>query len=160
MRGLALLLPLLAACSLTLEVVYPGHRIARLETQPTYCAYGNTRVDYRFYLEGRVDRLEFYWVPEGKAPWETAPQERLALGGPIYGGYVRGFVEVTPDGSIQAVSLVSPQGASLPQGIGVEPALPDRRLWLRGFTGGVAGPYVAAANPVRGDASSFCDPSW
>jgi hypothetical protein len=47
MRAL-LLLPLLSACSLTLEVAYPGPRIQALRTQETYCADQNTRLDYRF----------------------------------------------------------------------------------------------------------------
>ncbi|GAA5334361.1 MULTISPECIES: hypothetical protein [Thermus] len=159
MRTLLLFLPFLAACSLTLEVVYPGHRISDLRTQSTYCAYANTRLDYRFYLEGRLDRLEFYWLPEGVHPENARPEERATLRGPIYGGLVRGFVEVTPEGVIQAVSATSPQGAVAPQGIGVEPNLPPRRLWLRGFTGGLAGPFVAG-NPVYPDASAFCDPAW
>lgn len=71
MRALLLFLPLLAACSL--EVAYPGHRIQALRTQGTYCADRNTRLDYRFYLEGRLDALEFFWVPEGWNPGGLSP---------------------------------------------------------------------------------------
>ncbi|GLV47482.1 hypothetical protein TJA_06530 [Thermus sp. LT1-2-5] len=159
MRGLLLLLPLLAACSLTLEVVYPGHRISGLATQTTYCASGTTRVDYRFFLEGRLDRLVFYWLPEGVSPERALPEERALLQGPLYGGVVQGWVEVTPEGAIQAVSALSPQGGVGVQGIGVEPSLPPRRLWLQGFTGGLAGPYVAG-NAVDPDATPSCDPAW
>lgn len=59
---------------------------------------------------------------------------------------------MTPSGEVRAVALASPQA------LGVEP-LPDRRLWLRGYTEGVPGPYVPAQSPVR-PAASFCDPSW
>lgn len=159
MRGFLLLLPLLAACSLTLEVVYPGHRISDLATQATYCTSGTTQVDYRFFLEGRLDRLAFYWLPEGASPESALPEERAVLQGPIYGGVVRGYVEVTPDGAIRGVSAVSPQGRVGVQGIGVEPNLPPRRLWLQGFTGGLAGPYVRG-NPVYPDGALSCDPAW
>ncbi|TBH21442.1 hypothetical protein [Thermus thermamylovorans] len=155
------LLALLPACTLTLELVYPGHRISGLETQRTYCTYGDTRVDFRFLLEGSLDRLELYWLAEGQRPQDARPGERYALWGPIRGGSLRGWLQVTPSGEIRAVSLTTPQsqGEVLPQGIVVEP-LPERRLWLRGFTGGVAGPFVPARNPVRPDASSACDPLW
>ncbi len=158
-----LLLPflgLLSACTFTLEAVYPGHRITGLKTQGTYCASANTRVDFRFSLEGRLDRLEFFWIPEGLSPSQARPEERYTLRGPIYSGEVRGFVEVTPSGGIQAVSLAWPSGAALrPQGVTVEP-LPERRLWLRGHTGGLAGPYVRAANPVVPGSFPYCDPDW
>ncbi len=66
---------------------------------------------------------------------------------------------MTPSGEVRAVALASPQALGVaPQGIGVEP-LPHRRLWLRGYTEGVPGPYVPAQSPVR-PAASFCDPSW
>jgi hypothetical protein len=152
MRALLLLLPLLSACSLTLEVAYPGHRIQALRTQGTYCADRNTRLDYRFYLEGRLDALEFFWVPEGVEPWRAKPGETFLLEGPISGPEVRGYLEVTPSGEVRAVSVA-------PQGIGVEP-LPDRRLWVRGMTAGVYGPYVPAQTPVRPDSTAFCDPGW
>jgi hypothetical protein len=151
MRAL-LLLPLLSACSLTLEVAYPGHRIQVLRTQGTYCADRNTRLDYRFYLEGRLDALEFFWVPEGVGPWRARPEEVFRLSGPISGPEVRGYLEVTPGGEVRAVYVA-------PQGIGIEP-LPDRRLWVRGMTAGVHGPYVRALNPVRPDSTAFCDPGW
>ncbi|TFU15451.1 hypothetical protein [Thermus tengchongensis] len=163
MVRLLFLLPplLLSACTLTLEVVYPGHRITGLETQRTYCTHRPTQVDFRFLLEGGLDRLEFYWLPEGGLPQDARPEERYALWGPLRGGILRGWLEVTPLGEVRAVSLTSPrgQGGVEPQGIVVEP-LPQRRLWLRGFTGGVAGPFVPAQNPVRPDTSSFCDPLW
>ncbi|BDG16876.1 hypothetical protein [Thermus brockianus] len=157
MRALLLLLPFLAACSLTVELVYPGHRISDLGTQSSYCAHTNTRLDYSFFLEGRLDWLEFYWLPEGVRPEDARPEEWAALGGPVYGGAVRGFVEVTPQGAIRAVSAISAQGG-VPQGISVEPSQP-RRLWVRGFTGGLAGPFVQG-NPVYSDTSAFCDPAW
>ncbi|WP_117238414.1 hypothetical protein [Thermus sediminis] len=153
MRALLLLLPLLAACSLTLEVAYPGHRIQALRTQGTYCADRNTLLDYRFLLEGRLDALEFFFVPEGVDPWRARPEERFRLSGPIFGPQVRGYLEVTPRGEVRAGTAVSPQG------IVVEP-LPDRRLWVRGVTAGVLGPYVRAQNPVRPDVTASCDPSW
>ncbi|WP_448567292.1 hypothetical protein [Thermus sp.] len=150
MRALLLFLPLLAACSLTLEVA--GPRIQALHTQDTYCAGRNTQVDYRFHLEGRLDALEFFWVPEGVDPWRAKPEETLRLSGPLFGPEVGGFLEVTPGGEVRAVYVA-------PQGIGIEP-LPDRRLWVRGMTAGVYGPYVPAQNPVRPDSTPFCDPSW
>ncbi|WP_038058812.1 hypothetical protein [Thermus amyloliquefaciens] len=161
MRALLPLLWLLSACTLTLELVHPGHRISGLETQGTYCTHGDTWVDFRFLLEGSLDRLELYWLAEGKPPQEARPGEGYTLLGPIRGGLLRGWLQVAPSGEVRAVSLTSPQGqgGALPQGIGVEP-LPERRLWLRGFTGGVAGPFVAAQNPVRPDASPACDPLW
>ncbi|MDM7324156.1 MAG: hypothetical protein P3W93_004010 [Thermus sp.] len=160
MRRLVLLSLLLSACTLTLEVVYPGHRISGLRTQSTYCTSGNTRVDFAFNLEGRLDRLEFFWLPEGLTPDQARPEERYVLYGPLQAGEIRGWLEVTPSGEVQAVSWVASQGlAQRPQGIGVEP-LPERRLWLRGYTGGLAGPYVRAANPVTPDSSPFCDPTW
>ena len=122
MRAL-LLLPLLSACSLTLEVAYPGPRIQALRTQETYCADRNTRLDYRFDLEGRLDALEFFWVPEGVDPWQAKPEETSRLSGPILGPEVRGYLEVTPTGEVRAASALSSQG------IGIEP-LPDRRLWV------------------------------
>ncbi|GAB6941687.1 hypothetical protein JCM11602_10980 [Thermus brockianus] len=158
MRALLLLLPFLAACSLTVELVYPGHRISDLRTQSSYCTHTHTRLDYAFFLEGRLDWLEFYWLPEGVHPEDARPEERAALRGPVYGGAVRGFVEVTPQGAIRAVSATSPQGGMVPQGISVEPSQP-RRLWVRGFTGGLAGPFVRG-NPVYPDASALCDPAW
>jgi hypothetical protein len=151
MRALLLFLPFLAACSLTLEVAYPGHRIQTLRTQGTYCADRNTLLDYRFYLEGRLDALEFFWVPEGVEPWRAKPEEAFRLSGPLFGPEVRGYLEVTPGGEVRAVYLS-------PQGIGIEP-LPDRRLWVRGMTAGVYGPYVRALNLVR-PAPYPCDPSW
>jgi hypothetical protein len=151
MRALLLFLPLLAACSLTLEVAYPGPRIQALRTQGTYCADRNTRLDYRFDLEGRLDALEFFWVPEGVGPWRARPEEVFRLSGPIFGPEVRGYLEVTPSGEVRAVYVA-------PQGIGIEP-LPDRRLWARGRTAGVYGPYVRALNLVR-PAPYPCDPSW
>jgi hypothetical protein len=81
MRAL-LLLPLLSACSLTLEVAYPGPRIQALRTQETYCADRNTRLDYRFDLEGRLDALEFFWVPEGVGPWRARPRRYSAFPAP------------------------------------------------------------------------------
>jgi len=151
MRAL-LLLPLLSACSLTLEVAYPGPRIQALRTQETYCADRNTRLDYRFYLEGRLNALEFFWVPEGVEPWWAKSGETFLLEGPILGPEVRGYLEVTPGGEVRAASALSSQG------IGIEP-LPDRRLWVRGMTAGVYGPYVRALNLVR-PAPYPCDPSW
>lgn len=162
MARLLYLFPLLlSACTLTLEVVYPGHRLSGLETQRSYCVQGNTRVDFRFLLEGRLDRLELYWLPEGRPPQEARPGERYVLWDAIPPGALRGWLEVTPSGEIRAVALTSPQGqgAALPQGIVVEPLL-ERRLWLRGFTGEVAGPSVPAANLVRPEASLACDPLW
>jgi hypothetical protein len=38
--------------------------------------------------------------------------------------------------------------------------LPDRRLWVRGMTAGVYGPYVPAQTPVRPDSTALCDPGW
>jgi hypothetical protein len=152
MRAL-LLLPLLSACSLTLEVAYPGPRIQALRTQGTYCADRNTRLDYRFDLEGRLDALEFFWVPEGVGPWRARPEEVFRLSGPILGPEVRGYLEVTPSGEVRAALALSSQG------IGIEP-LPDRRLWVRGMTAGVYGPYVPAQTPVRPDSTAFCDPGW
>jgi hypothetical protein len=108
MRAL-LLLPLLSACSLTLEVAYPGPR-----TQETYCADRNTRLDYRFDLEGRLDALEFFWVPEGVGPWRARAEEVFRLSGPILGPEVRGYLEVAPSGEVRAVYVA-------PQGIGIEP---------------------------------------
>jgi hypothetical protein len=133
MRAL-LLLPLLSACSLTLEVAYPGPRIQALRTQETYCADRNTRLDYRFDLEGRLDALEFFWVLEGVGPWRARPEEVFRLSGPVLGPEVRGYLEVAPSGEVRAVYVA-------PQGIGIEP-LPDRRLWARGRTAGVYGPYT------------------
>ncbi len=160
MRGLVLVSLFLSACTLTLEVVYPGHRITDLRTQGTYCTAGNTRVDFAFDLEGRLDRLEFVWLPEGLTPDQARPEERYALFGPIRAGRVEGWLEVTPEGEVLAVSLTSLGSLSLrPQGIIVEP-LPDRRLWLKGYTGGLAGSFVRAANRVRPDSSSSCDPAW
>ncbi len=160
MRGLLLVPLFLSACTLTLEVVYPGHRITGLRTQETYCTAGNTRVDFAFDLEGRLDRVEFFWIPEGLTPDQARPEERYAFFGPIHAGRVKGWLEVTPGGEVRAVSLTSPGSLSLrPQGITVEP-LPHRRLWLKGYTGGLAGPFVPAANPVRPDSSSSCDPAW
>ncbi|ALJ91317.1 hypothetical protein [Thermus aquaticus] len=118
MRAL-LLLPLLSACSLTLEVAYPGPRIQALRTQGTYCADRNTRLDYRLDLEGRLDALEFFWVPEGVGPWRARPEEVFRLSGPILGPEVRGYLEVTPSGEVQAVYVA-------PQGIGTD--LTDMRL--------------------------------
>jgi hypothetical protein len=152
MRALLLFLPLLAACSLTLEVAYPGHRIQALRTQGTYCTDRNTRLDYRFYLEGRLDALEFFWVPEGVEPRRARPEEVFRLSGPILGPEVRGYLEVAPSGEVRAVYVA-------PQGIGIEP-LPDRRLWVRGMTAGVYGPYVRALNLVRPDSTALCDPGW
>ena len=152
MRALLLFLPLLAACSLTLEVAYPGHRIQALRTQGTYWTDRNTLLDYRFYLEGRLDALGFFWVPEGVGPWRAKPEETSRLSGPILGPEVRGYLEVTPGGEVRAASALSSQG------IGIEP-LPDRRLWVRGMTAGVYGPYVRALNLVR-PAPYPCDPSW
>ncbi|WP_240307577.1 hypothetical protein [Thermus caldifontis] len=107
-----------------------------------------------------MDGLEFFWLPEGVTPDRARPQERYALFGPICAGRVEGFLEVSPGGEVRAVSLTSPGSLSLrPQGIIVEP-FPDRRLWLRGYTGGLAGPLVPAANRVRPDSSPFCDPTW
>jgi hypothetical protein len=151
MRAL-LLLPLLSACSLTLEVVYPGPRIQALRTQGTYCADRNTRLDSRFDLGGRLDALEFFWVPEGVGPWWARPEEVFRLSGPIFGPEVRGYLEVAPSGEVRAVYVA-------PQGIGIEP-LPDRRLWVRGMTAGVYGPYVRALNLVRPDSTALCDPGW
>jgi hypothetical protein len=151
MRAL-LLLPLLSACSLTLEVAYPGPRIQALRTLGTYCADRNTRLDYRLDLEGRLDALEFFWVPEGVGPWQARPEEVFRLFGPILGPEVRGYLEVTPSGEVRAVYVA-------PQGIGIEP-LPDRRLWVRGMTAGVYGPYVRALNLVRPDSTALCDPGW
>jgi hypothetical protein len=151
MRAL-LLLPLLSACSLTLEVAYPGPRIQALRTQGTYCADRNTRLDYRLDLEGRLDALEFFWVPEGVGPWQARPEEVFRLFGPILGPEVRGYLEVAPSGEVRAVYVA-------PQGIGIEP-LPDRRLWVRGRTAGVYGPYVRALNLVRPDSTALCDPGW
>ncbi|MFN4070711.1 MAG: hypothetical protein ACK4HT_03995 [Thermus caldifontis] len=161
MRGLVFLSLFLSACTLTLEVVYPGHRITDLRTQGTYCTAGNTRVDFAFDLEGRLDRLEFFWIPEELTPDHARPEERYALSGPLRAGRVRGWLEVTPEGKVQAVTLISAAGSlsPTPQGVIVEP-LPDRRLWLRGYTGGLAGPLVPAANRVRPDSSPFCDPTW
>jgi hypothetical protein len=62
-------------------------------------------------------------------------------------------LEVTPGGEVRAASALSSQG------IGIEP-LPDRRLWVRGMTAGVYGPYVPAQTPVRPDGTAFCDPGW
>lgn len=152
MRAL-LLLPLLSACSLTLEVAYPGPRIQALRTQGTYCADRNTRLDYRLDLEGRLDALEFFWVPEGVGPWRARPEEVFRLSGPILGPEVRGYLEVTPSGEVRAALALSSQG------IGIEP-LPDRRLWVRGMTAGVYGPYVRALNLVRPDSTALCDPGW
>jgi len=150
----------LSACTLTLEVVYPGHRITGLRTQGTYCTAYDTQVDFAFDLEGRLDGLEFFWLPEGVAPDRARPQERYALFGPIRAGRVEGWLEVTAEGEVLAVSLTSLGSLSLrPQGIIVEP-LPDRRLWLKGYTGGLAGSFVRAANRVRPDSSSSCDPAW
>ncbi|MFN3369247.1 MAG: hypothetical protein ACK4ZX_07620 [Thermus sp.] len=160
MRVLLPLLWLLSACTLTLEAVYPGHGITGLRTQDTYCTAGNTRLDFAFDLEGRLDGLELLFLPEGFAPHQARPGERYALLAPIHAGRVQGFLEVTPEGEVLAVSLTSPGSLSLgPQGIIVEP-LPHRRLWLRGYTGGLGGPYVRAANPVRPDSSPHCDPTW
>ncbi|MFD3005067.1 hypothetical protein [Thermus tengchongensis] len=160
MRGLVLVSLFLSACTLTLEVVYPGHRITGLRTQETYCTAGNTRVDFAFDLEGRLDKVEFFWIPEGLTPDQARLEERYALSGPIHAGRVKGWLEVTPEGEVLAVSLTSPGSLSLrPQGVIVEP-LPDRRLWLRGYTGGLAGPFVRAANWVRPDSSPSCDPAW
>lgn len=160
MRRLVLLSLLLSACTLTLEVVYPGHRISGLRTQSTYCASGNTRVDFAFTLEGRLDRLEFFWLPEGLTPDQARPEERYVLYGLLQAGGIKGWLEVTPTGEVQAVSWVAPLGLALrPEGITVEP-MPERRLWLRGYTGGLAGPYVPAANPVIPDSSPYCDPTW
>ena len=153
MRALLFFLPLLAACSLTLEVAYPGPRIQALRTQDTYCAGRNTQVDYRFHLEGRLDALEFFWVPEGVDPWRAKPEEAFRLSGPLLGLEVRGSLEVTPGGEVRSGVVV------FPQGIGIEP-LPDRRLWVRGMTAGVYGPYTPAQNPVRPDSTPFCDPGW
>ncbi|RTH14123.1 hypothetical protein CSW41_12785 [Thermus scotoductus] len=160
MRRLVLLSLFLFACTLTLEVVYPGHRISGLRTQSTYCTSGNTRVDFAFTLEGRLDRLEFFWLPEGLTPDQARPEERYVLYGLLQAGGVKGWLEVTPSGEVQAASLVAPRGLALkPQGIIVEP-LPERRLWLRGYTGGLPGPYVPAANRVYPDSSPYCDPTW
>ncbi|GAA5337290.1 hypothetical protein [Thermus antranikianii] len=160
MRGLVLVSLFLSACTLTLEVVYPGHRITGLRTQGTYCTAYDTQVDFAFDLEGRLDGLEFFWLPEGVAPDRARPQERYALFGPIRAGRVEGWLEVTAEGEVLAVSLTSLGSLSLrPQGIIVEP-LPDRRLWLKGYTGGLAGSFVRAANRVRPDSSSSCDPAW
>jgi hypothetical protein len=153
MRALLLFLPLLSACSLTLEVAYPGHRIQALRTQETYCANQNARLDYRLDLEGRLDALEFFWVPEGVEPWRAKPGETFRLEGPILGPKVRGYLEVAPSGEVQAALALSSQG------IGIEP-LPDRRLWVRGMTAGVYGPYVRALNLVRPDSTALCDPGW
>ncbi len=109
-------------------------------------------MDYRFDLEGRLDALEFFWVPEGVGLWRARPEEVFRLSGPILGPEVRGYLEVTPSGEVRAVYVA-------PQGIGVEP-LPDRRLWVRGMTAGVYGPYVPAQTPVRPDSTAFCDPGW
>ena len=160
MRGLVLVSLFLSACTLTLEVVYPGHRITGLRTQGTYCTAYDTQVDFAFDLEGRLDGLEFFWLPEGVAPDRARPQERYALFGPIRAGRVEGWLEVTAEGEVLAVSLTSLGSLSLrPQGIIVEP-LPDRRLWLKGYTGGLAGSFVRAANRIRPDSSSSCDPAW
>ena len=160
MRGLVLVSLFLSACTLTLEVVYPGHRITGLRTQETYCTAGNTRVDFAFDLEGRLDIVEFFWIPEGLTPDQARPEERYAVFDPIHAGRVKGWLEVTPSGEVQAVSWVAPQGLALrPEGITVEP-LPERRLWLRGYTGGLAGPYVPAVDPVIPDSSPYCDPTW
>lgn len=160
MRGLVLVSLFLSACTLTLEVVYPGHRITGLRTQETYCTAGNTRVDFTFNLEGRLDKVEFFWLPEGFTPDKARPEEWLALSGPIRAGWVQGWIEVTSSGEVQAAYWVGPKTQALsPQGIIVEP-LPDRRLWLKGYTGGLAGPFMRAANRVRPDSSSSCDPAW
>ncbi len=66
----------------------------------------------------------------------------------------RGFLTVTPEGRVQG------GGATSPQGIGVEPVLPYRRLWIQGVVGGALGPYVAASQPVAPNSSPACDPTW
>ncbi|MGC8876545.1 hypothetical protein [Thermus sp.] len=141
---------LLAACTLTVEVRSP-YRILRLETQPTYCTQGNTQLDYRLALEGWVDGLWFYWVPDGTPPSAASAEEAFYLKGPFSGLEVRGFLTVSPEGRVL--------GGVGVQGIRAEP-LPDRRLWVRGVRDGILGPYVGAVNGVRPDSTSFCDPSW
>lgn len=138
---------LLAACALTVEVRLP-YKIVRLETQPTYCTQGNTQLDFRLTLDGWVEGLWFYWVPDGTPPSEALEEETLYLEGPFAGPEVRGFLTVSPEGRVLGVGT---------QGIEVRP---DRRLWVRGVRGGVLGPYVGAVNVVRPDSTSFCDPSW
>ncbi|MEJ5336461.1 MAG: hypothetical protein WHT26_04090 [Thermus sp.] len=150
MRALALLALFLSACTLTLEIA-PGP-VLGLSTQATYCQDRPTRLDYRLFLEGRVDRLEFFWVPEGVHPSRARPEETWALTGPFWGPEVAGYLEAAPTGEIWAVYLV-------PQGIRVDP-LPTRRLWARGAVDGVLGPYVRAQDPVRPEASPSCDPGW
>lgn len=150
-RALSLLVLFLSACSLTLELT--PNRVWGLSTQSTYCLDRSTRVDYRFFLEGWVDWLEFAWVPEGVAPWQARPEETYRLRGPFFGPEVRGYLEVAPTGEVQAVLALSPQGTR------VDP-LPPRCLWVRGVVEGVPGPYVRAGNPAVPEASPYCDPGW
>ncbi len=152
MRLLALLFPLLAACTLTLEAL--PFRLFGLRTQATYCAQGETQLDYGLFLQGLVEGLWFYWVPDGVHPSRASPEETLFLRGPFWGPEVRGFLTVTPEGRVQGGAATSPQG------IGVEPVLPYRRLWVQGVADGVLGPYVASAQRVAPDPSPSCDPSW
>lgn len=87
-----LLLPFLialSACTLSLKVL-PGHRIQGLETQAAYCTAGNTQVDFRFFLEGHLDCLDFFWFPEGLGPDQALAQERGTLQGPLGPGTHRG----------------------------------------------------------------------
>lgn len=148
-RYAALALLLLSGCSLRVDLGFPASppEVSGLRVgQAYYCANRDTDLPFRLALASRADRLEFRWSARGDLP-QAGPGEGLVQEGPFAPGEIRGWLRVSPEGQIRGVITTSPQGLT-PQGITVEPSLPDRWLWVRALGPGGAGGW-AKAGPIR-----------
>ncbi len=115
--------------------------------QTFYCSNRNTEIPFAFRLSAEARRLEYRWSTRGDTP-EAGPGESLVQEG-RFQGEVRGQAIVAPEGRIVAViSVTQTPPALTPQGIRVEPSLPDRWLWVRAAGPGGPGGW-AKAGPFR-----------